>query len=624
MTEKSMQIKPYPLGAHCEGDGIRFSFVSKKKDCGILLYDRASGEEIERLPFEEANRIGNVHCAYVTKYKASDITYHFYEGDAIVPDRNAVLFVGECAYGEERAKESLKAGFPTETFDWQQDERPRISYRDCIGYQLHVRGFTKHASSKVEEAHRGTFRGVMEKIPYLRELGITTVELQPAYEFEEFPSKEERLRELSPYARMEDLNAFPPPKLNYWGYKRGYYYSPKASYATGNPVTEFKELVRELHKHGMEVVMQFYFPGEVSAMEIPEILRYWVSEYHVDGFHLIGEKLYSDMLGADAALADTKLWCEHFSTEVLYEREEWPKVPHLASYQENYLCDMRKFLRGDEDMVKATMYHMRHIPAKTGRIHYLTNYNGMTLMDMVSYERKHNEKNGEDNRDGNNYNHSWNCGEEGISHKKKVNDLRLRQMKNALCLLMFTQSTPLIFMGDEFGNSQLGNNNPYCQDNEIAWLNWMDLECNAELHVFWKQLVSIRKEHPIFHQEREPVGMDTLACGYPDLSYHGESAWNPETENYSRWLGIMYCGKYTKVNGAQDDDFFYIAMNMHWEEHTFGLPKLPEGMRWQSFLTTAVEAVEEDCQTEGVEAESVEAIGKVPARSVVIYIGVQI
>uniref|UniRef100_UPI004055E14F alpha-amylase family glycosyl hydrolase n=1 Tax=Acetatifactor sp. TaxID=1872090 RepID=UPI004055E14F len=607
MTEKNMQIKPYPLGAHCEGDGIRFSFVSKKDDCGIIIYDRKTGEEAERIPFVKENRIGNVHCAYVTKYKTKDILYQFYEEERIVADENAVMFGGKIPYGQERDEADLKAGFLTASFDWQGDENPRIPYEDCVGYLLHVRGFTKHPSSKVKASYRGTFRGIIEKIPYLFEIGITTVEIQPTYEFLEIPSKSERLKELSYMAKVEDLDALAAPKLNYWGYKKGYYYMPKAAYAAGEPDVEFKELVRELHKHGMELVMQFYFPREVSMIEIPEILRFWVMEYHVDGFHLMGENLPVDTIASDPVLTDTKLWYYSFHTDALYQRDEQPLYCNLAFYRDDYMYDMRKFLKGDEDMVKAVMYHLRHIPDKAGRIHFMSNYFGLTLMDMVSYERKHNEDNGEENRDGNDYNCSWNCGEEGVSRKKKISALRLRQLKNALCMILFSQSTPMIFMGDEFGNSQKGNNNPYCQDNTITWLDWKDLERNEKLNNFWKQLITLRKCHPVLHQSREPRIMDYIACGYPDLSYHGQNAWRPQTENYSRCIGIMYCGKYAKINHrTKDDDFFYIAFNMHWEEHKFGLPKLPRGMRWELLFHT------------GDEADNMEQ-SIVPARSVAVY-----
>lgn len=616
MTENIMQIRPYPLGAHCEGDGIRFSFVSKKDVCGILIYDKKTGRKLEKISFDSKQKIGNVYCKYITTYKPSEILYQFYEEDKIIPDQNAVEIVGKGAYGKEKQEADLKAGFLTEDFDWQGTRNPRIPYEDSLVYLLHVRGFTKHVSSKV--THRGTFKGILEKLPYLQEIGVTTVELQPAYEFLEIPTKEERKKELPFMAVDEDLDMLASPKLNYWGYKKGYYYAPKAAYAAGNASTEFKELVREFHKNGMEIVMQFYFPKEMAYAEIPEILRYWVLEYHVDGFHLMGENLPVELLADDPMLADTKLWYYGFATDVLYKRDEYPAYRNLASYQDEYLYVMRKFLKGDEDMVKAVLYQMRHIPEKMGRIHYMSNYYGMPLMDMVSYDRKHNEENGEDNRDGNDTNCSWNCGEEGSSRRKKVTALRLRQLKNAMCMMMFSQSTPMIFMGDEFGNSQKGNNNPYCQDNLITWLDWRDLERNKELHRFWKELVAIRKAHPVLHQEKEPKIMDYIACGYPDLSYHGVNAWRPQTENYSRYVGIMYCGKYAKLNHKEEDCFFYMALNMHWEEHAFALPKLPRGLKWQSFLATG-EALAEITVADEVKDRSAEIRTTVPARSIAIF-----
>lgn len=580
MTGQNMHIKPYPLGAHCEGDGIRFSFVSGKENCGILIYDRKTGRKIDEIPFSNGRKIGNIHSIYVTKYHSSEVSYQFYEDNKIVPDENAALLLGEKRYGKERNIQDLKAGFVTEEFDWQDDRNPRIAYNDSICYLLHVRGFTKHSSSEV--SHKGTFRGVMEKLSYLQEIGVTTVELQPAYEFLEIPSREERRAEVPCLAKEEDLDSVMPVKLNYWGYKKAYYYAPKAAYASGNPDTEFKEMVREFHKRGMEIIMQFYFPKEVSFWEIPNILRYWLLEYHVDGFHLMGENLPVDMLAQDPIFADTKFWYYNFNTE----------NETLASYQDNYLYTMRRFLKGDESMVNSVLFEMRHIPQTGGRIHYLTNYYGMTLMDLVSYDRKHNEENGEENRDGNDYNCSWNCGEEGATRKRKVTALRKKMIKNAMCLLLLSQSTPLIFMGDEFGNSQKGNNNPYCQDNATTWLDWHDRKRNAELNDFWKMLIALRKSHPVLHTEREPRIMDYIACGYPDLSYHGKSAWCPQTESYSRTVGMMYCGKYAKVNHIQDDDFFYVAMNMHWETHELGLPRLPKGWKWELlFATEAMETV---------------------------------
>lgn len=592
MTEKKMQIKPYPLGAHRESDNIRFSFVSEKQSCGVIIYDKVTGKKIKKLPFLPQERMGRVHCKYLQGIKPEDISYQFYEEDTIIPDEHARGFAGKARYGKPRDEKDLKAVLIEDDFDWENDKNPKLSYSQSVFYCMHVRGFTKHSSSKV--LHKGTYLGVVEKIPYLKESGITTLELQPAYEFMEIMSEQECKKDAA-YITTDTghLLLEHKSKLNYWGYKKGYYYAPKASYAFGdNPSVEFKTMVKELHKNNMEVIMQFYFPKEAHRGKIAEILRFWVLEYHVDGFHLMGDDIPTILLAKDAALADTKLMYYSFNTEEIYGQEEQPVQPNLAEYRDDYLYTMRRFLKSDEDMLSRVLEEMRYIPQKTGRIHYMSNYYGLTLMDMVSYDRKHNEDNGEENRDGNDHNCSWNCGEEGNTRKKKIISLRKRQIKNAMCLLALTQSTPLIFMGDEFGNTQFGNNNPYCQDNKIAWLDWRELEKNQEIYSFWKSMMELRRNHPILHPEKELRIMDYIACGYPDLSYHGQNAWRPRLEGYNRHIGLMYCGMYAKKDRFHDDDFFYVAINMHWEPHELAMPKLPKGMLWQKIISTDEQTLE--------------------------------
>lgn len=623
MTEKNLLVKPYPLGAHCEAGGIRFSFVSGKKDCGVIIYDRATGRILEKLPFTKEERLGKIYCKHIKGLDAASISYHFYEEDRIIADERARAFADSPVYGRERLEDDMKAIFTEDDFDWEEDCNPMHPYENCVAYCMHVRGFTKHSSSGV--THKGTFLGMTEKLPYLKETGITTVELQPAYEFLEIPVENKKQgKNLTMASAMESFSSDKVSaenlKLNYWGYQKGFYYTPKACYAAGkDAVTEFKTMVREFHKNGMEIVMQFYFTKDVPLAEIPEILRFWVMEYHVDGFRLMGENVPMDMLLQDAVLANTKLWYYQFNTDAVYEKNEYPDYCNLATYQDDYLYAMRKFLKGDDNMLGSVLYHMRHIPEKSGRLHYLSNYYGMTLRDMVSYNYKHNEENGEGNRDGNDYNCSWNCGEEGITRKKRVNSLRLSQLKNAMCMLVFSQSTPLIFMGDEFGNSQQGNNNPYCQDNRTTWLDWKDLERNRELYSFWKQLITLRREHPILRPCKELKIMDYIGCGYPDLSYHGQSAWRPELENNYRHVGVMYCGKYAKKDRGIEDDFFYVAMNMHWEPQKLALPKLPKGLGWQAILSSVEEQQEEDKLISDMPTKEEKSICKVPARSILVF-----
>lgn len=616
MTERILHNNPHPLGAHMESNCVRFSFVSKSAACGILLYDSKTGRLRKKIPFTEEERIGHVYCKTVTDMDPASTTYLFFEEDRIVPDERARIFPNKVSYGKERSVEDMKAGFVTERFDWEQDRFPRLPYNRVIAYCMHVRGFTKHASSGVK--HRGTFAGIAEKIPYLKEAGITTIELQPAYEFAEVPFRGEKQNQ--PHMTETGiLEESVRQRINYWGYKKGYYYVPKSAYAASrDAVTEFKELVRALHANGMELVMQFYFPEEVKHGEISEIMRHWVLEYHVDGFHLMGANLPAELLAADELLADTKIWYYRFDTGRLYGRNEEPLYPHVAEYNDAWYYDMRRFLKGDGGMLGSVLYHMRHIPGKAGCIHYLTNYYGFTLADLVSYDHKHNESNGEDNRDGNDYNCSWNCGEEGRTRRQAVKQLRFKQMKNALCLLMLSQSTPLIFMGDEFGNSQKGNNNPYCQDNAVAWLDWGERTKNEELFNFWKMLVGFRQQHPILRPGRELRLTDYIACGYPDLSYHGQNAWCPQTEEPFRHIGIMLYGKYARDAEIQDDVFLYIAINMHWERHKMALPRLPKGAVWE--LAFATESGGNGRKEAGETEKDTEFVRMIPPRSMAVYV----
>ena len=401
----------------------------------------------------------------------------------------------------------------------------------------------------------------------------------PCYEFLEMEEKvvfDERI----PMAYQDT-----EPVLNYWGYKEGYYYSPKSAYAAGaNAVTSFKTMVKELHKAGIEVIMQFYFPNEVSKSLIVDALRFWVCEYHVDGFHLKGERVPNDMLAADSLLKETKLIYYGFPTGEVYGNKA-PSYKNLAECNDGYMYDMRKFLKSDERMMGSVLHHMKVNPKEQAVVHYITESNGFTLHDLVSYDRKHNEDNGENNLDGNPYNASWNCGAEGKTKKKPILELRLKQMKNAFLLNLFSQSTPMILAGDEFANSQKGNNNAYCQDNAISWLTWGDVDKNKELHTFVKDIIAFRKEHALLHKSKEYTMLDEAICGYPDLSYHSEEPWKCSYDDLTRHFGMMYCGDYSD-DETEKGTFIYLAVNMHWIPHEFGLPKMPDGVKWQLVYDT--------------------------------------
>lgn len=578
--------QPYPLGAALKNSGVNFSMVnSSEEECGLILYDKSSGQ-MQKIPFEKNHRIGNISCFFVEGLPVEEYEYNFYIGEKQIVDPYAKRILGNEAWKKaEKEPVSMRGGFYQPQFDWQKTNPLRVPYHESILYCLHVRSFTMHASSKVKQ--KGTFEGLTEKLPYLKELGITAVELMPAYEFEECERDENRksiayqvkhFDELLPADTQEEAST----RLNYWGYKNAYYFAPKASYsADGNPVQSFKTMVREFHKNGIEVIMQFYFPNNVKQGYILEILKHWVLEYRIDGIHLKGGSLPVTLLATEPLFANTKIMCEDFALSDIYPEQESPSYKNLGYYRDEFMYDMRRFLKGDADMLKGFQYHMKNHNPKCGVINYITNYYGFTLHDLVSYDKKHNEANGEHNQDGTDYNYSWNCGIEGPTRKKLILRLRRKQMKNAVTFLLTAQGTPLLLSGDEFGNSQNGNNNCYCLDDETSWLDWRLLKRNGEFFEFVKNMIQFRKNHPILHMAEELTMTDRLGLGCPDLSYHGEAAWKVDLSNYNRHIAMMYCGRYARKADKQEDDTIYIAYNMHWEPHQFALPSLPGGHQWE-------------------------------------------
>lgn len=575
-----------------------FHFVQEEgygEPCGILLYGQDGEGTPRRIPFTEEDRQGSVYTKTVKDLDTAGCSYQFSVGDRVIPDKRGLCFVGK-TYGEPTGESELQAVFPLQ-FDWKKDTRPKVPFEEMVMYCMHVRGFTAHTSSGVKAP--GTFAGAAEKICYLKNIGVTTVEFQPIYEFLE-KSKDPQRAELSALSAVSD-----EPKLNYWGYRKGYYFAPKAAYARSERAdTECKEMIRSFHQAGLEVVLQFYFWEDVTPGEILSVLQFWACEYHVDGFHLIGDGLPVELLTKDPLLSDRKLFYHRFEEKEI-DGLTLAGRRHLLICNDDYLYDFRKFLKGDAGMLSAVMSQFTYVPENLGRVHYLTNYNGFTLNDLVTYNQKHNEANGEDNLDGNDFNFSWNCGEEGPVKNRKLQKLRHKQIRNAYALLLLTASVPMIFMGDEFGNSQMGNNNPYCQDNEITWLDWSLLKKNKGLMDSWKQLVLFRKNHPVL-RPAQPLSMtDSIACGYPGLSIHGTNAWKAECSFSARHFGMMLCEAYVQRDGTESNEtqnkltFLYLAFNMSGEERALGLPKLPGKGKWQVAFSTdetvpAGEVIEEN------------------------------
>ena len=508
--------------------------VPEGERCWLLLY--RAGEEEPKERYEMTEAIGEVRFLALEGMDPADYEYNYMIGGEVTVDPYARGLAGRDIWGKERdiQKHEVRGVLKNGRYDWEGDEPLKLPFHSIVAYSLHVRGFTKHTSSGVEK--KGTFSGVVEKLPYLKDLGINQIQCMPVYEFEECG----RFR-------------------NYWGYGPAYYFAPKSAYAaSGDGERELKDMVKACHKAGIEVVLEMPFTGTVPKQMIEECLRYYMMEYHVDGFILNPVVAPMEGIYADPVLKKTKI------------------MVHQLGFQ----TVMRRFLKGDEGMVPEVMHWLRHNSREEGIFNYIANHNGFTLCDLVSYDGKHNEANGENNQDGPDYNFSWNCGAEGPTRKKGVLELRDRQMKNAFALVLLAQGTPCILAGDEFANSQKGNNNVYCQDNLTGWLDWRKLEREEELFAFVKGLIAIRKGYPVFCPEEELRGMDQTCCGVPDVSYHGENAWQAPSEVSSRQLGVYYSG------AVLEGEDCFVAYNMHWLKHTFALPALPKGKKWYQIAST--------------------------------------
>ena len=621
-----------PLGVRMLQNTVYFSVaVPNEDECRLNLYKKGEDHLFDCITISKTYRTGNIFAIAIEDFDFTEFEYMYEVKGKEFVDPYAKVITGNSTWGKLLSKEEkkqIRGGFVFETFDWEGDKPLCTPFKDLILYRLHLRGFTKHSSSKVK--NKGTFRGLEEKISYLKDLGVNALELMPIYNFNEIIEQHPLGMSDSRFinyttSKEKDENKELPFKVNYWGYsKESYYFAPKASYAsdTHNPVRELKNLVKKLHENQMEVIMEMSFAPGTNQSLIMECLRHWVLEYHIDGFRFNNEVVPAQLIATDPLLSHVKLLAANWNVNDIYQDLVIPKYKNLAEYNDGYMNDLRRYLKGDEELVSRVGYVMKRNPSKSGVINYITNTNGFTLMDLYSYDIKHNEKNGEDSRDGSEYNYSWNCGVEGKTRRKKIVELRRKQIKNALLVLFLSQGTPLLLAGDEFGNSQDGNNNAYCQDNEISWLNWGLLKTNADILEYVKKLIKLRKAHRILHMEDEFRVMDYISCGCPDISFHGTKAWYPDYSNYSRVLGIMLCGQYAKLDRVKNDDYFYFAYNMHWETHEFDLPNLPADISWSVLVDTNEPAGEEFAQESKNQSSLInQKEYVVKPRSVVVFIG---
>ncbi len=609
---------------HCPGvrklgDDISFTVaVPDKKRCSLLLYEKGSREVAASIPMGSSVRFGDMRSLLVEKLPAEKYEYNYLIDGHVVTDPYAPGVSGREIWGSPAEEEGAVRGrLCFEEYDWGQDKPLHLPWEEIVGYAAHVRGFTKHPSSRVRA--KGTFAGAAEKIPYLKELGINQLELMPVYEFSETTDFREACG--SRFCRPAGQGG---ERLNYWGYTRGFYFAPKASYsATGDPVRELKDLVRKLHENGIELILEFYFPKDTKTYLILDCIRYWVLEYHIDGVHINRDYAPVEVLAQDPLLSHTKIMTESFRMAEIYEDKYVPSYRNLAEYNGGFQITARRFLKGDEGQVAEFTQRVRRNPQTCGMINYMVSHNGFTLADLVSYDEKHNEANGEENHDGTDFNYSWNCGEEGPSRRKRVLKMRRQQMRNAAAFLLLSQGTPMLYGGDEVGNSQSGNNNVYCQDNEMSWINWRAGKADVLFLEYIRKLIAFRRRHPVFCQGTELRLTDYLSCGCPDVSYHGKRAWFGNFETGSRSVGILYAGNYVGANsgGELQDDTFYAAYNMHWTPQELALPALPGKKKWRLAVDTSLEGADGICP-EGQEIllEDQRTI-VVPERTVMVLIG---
>lgn len=548
---KVVQGAPLPLGVSRQKEALNFAVeVKEGKQCTLLLYKCGENVPMEKIPMKEEAGTGTVRCVMLSDLPAQVCEYNYEIDGKIVTDPYAKGIAGRERWNDQVdfTPHQVRGKIPQkEEYPWEDDCPLRIPEEDVIAYSLHVRGFTRHSSSKVKK--KGTFRGVMEKLPYLKELGINQIQCMPVYEFEEHGRK-----------------------VNYWGYGEGFFFAPKASYASDHDAQkELKELVKTCHREGIEVVLDFPFTAQTRFQIVEDCLRYYVMEYHIDGFLLNPYQVPVEFLRRDPVLSGTKLLIK----------------------DESFQNTMRRFLKGDEGMIASVAEQFRRKTSVSGSCNYITNHTGFTLEDLVSYDAKHNEANGEQNQDGPDYNYSWNCGVEGKTRKKQIVKLRQGQKRNAMFLLMTAQGTPCLLAGDEFGNSQGGNNNVYCQDNETGWVDWSRLEREKSFFHYVKELIAFRKKHGILHQKEALTGTDRSGSGIPDISYHGEAAWQIQQEASSRQLGILYSGSPKKESNC------FLLYNMHWIAHSFALPALPKDQAWYQVMSTEEGFYEQPLLIEG-------------------------
>lgn len=668
-------------GACVASNGVSFTINSHGATrCTLLLFKPQAPKPYARIPFPDSYRIGDTYSMLVYDIKPDEFEYAFsfdgpyepakgllFNEENVLLDPYSRAVTGQRKWGEkpEGGKDfEYRARVVKSSFDWGNIKQLEQPFEDLVIYEIHVRGYTKDKSSGVSAP--GTFAGLKDKIPYLKDLGINAVELMPIFEFDEMES-----------ARVVDGVQL----YNYWGYNTVSFFAPNTSYAFNEEHNhegdELKSLIKALKENGIEVILDVVFNHTAEGNEmgpcfsfkgidnnvyymltpdahyynfsgcgnvmncnhpvvrnfIIDCLRHWAIEYRVDGFRfdlasILGRDQYGapmanppilESLAFDPVLGKMKLIAEAWDAGGLYQVGSFPSWNRWAEWNGRYRDDMRSFLKGDDGMAgnaitRITGSRDLYSPESRGHkasVNFLTCHDGFTLYDLYSYNEKHNEKNGWNNTDGDNNGHSWNCGAEGETDDPNVNGLRRRLIKNAFAALLCSRGPAMFFAGDEFCNTQFGNNNAYCQDNIISWLDWSRLEEFKEIHDFVRHMIQFRKEHPILRKMTKPS-----SCQFPEISVHNGTPFNASTDYKTKLIGIMYAGR--NEEDTEDDIVFY-CMNAYWEPLVMQLPVLPNGKHWHVDTNTNAEYFDGEDFTAKTELLGVNTI-RVPARTTIILV----
>lgn len=631
--------------------GVSFTvYTHNGTGCELLLFKNGETEPYAILPFPREYRIGDVYSMIVFGLNIHEFEYAyrvdgpydeekgiFFNRRNILLDPYARSLAGRRVWGKK--KEGVyHARVVRDSFDWGTMPQSRRSLSDLVIYELHVRGFTRHPSSKVKNP--GTFAGLMEKIPYLKELGINAVELMPIFEFDENLT-----------ARVFNEKTL----LDYWGYNTVSFFAPNSSYTSAEDDNEegaeLKHLIRGLHQNGIEVILDVVFNHTAEGNErgktinfkgfdnniyymltpegnyfnfsgcgntfncnnpvvrrfITDCLRHWVINYRVDGFRfdlasILGRNEDGSpmmdpplpyLLATDPILSNVKLIAEAWDAGGMYQVGKFPAHKRWAEWNGRYRDTMRSFLKGacweaynaawsicgsgdlygDDLSVDNTNY-----AGLNSCINFFTCHDGFTLYDLYSYNEKHNWNNGWNNTDGSDDNRSWNCGCEGETDNQDVRELRFRMIRNACAVLMCSRGTPMFLAGDEFGNTQYGNNNCYCQDNEMSWLDWDQLEQNRDLFGFFQYMIAFRHRHPVIRKK-----LPDSVSGFVGVHTHNIYAEKVPFPHDARTFSVSFTGYNTEVGR---DDLVYLSINTYWEDVTISLPNLKGAGKWYMAVNT--------------------------------------